>query len=763
MIAAARALVRGARRRIGALRAKRPIRYRPDFTDSTFLASLDLPGEPGLAADFVRPEERERIRARVVAHFVEREAPRFFVDIARVPEIAATLRRDRPDWVQSLRTRVEGDLFEGLQVASLRGQPLSRGFDWGSIPSGPGDLLFSVQPHRFGFLPRLALAAHHGVPCLPVLHEVIERWMSCAAEGDRMAYLTPLVVQYRIFASSWTFALVAALPGDEWRDRILYALLKILAADMRHVGKTIGQSYPNNHLLADGFVGWYCGTLYPEFRGADGWRNIGEGIFLRELQRQFYVDGTSFEHSTHYHELGCEMAVAYVLLSHRNGVKASPEALASLRRMLAFQTALGGRQCQPLAIGDTLEDPLFPLDTRHGWATGALRALYRTLFDGAIEAPPVEDSTVERAWWLLGQAHPEPAADGEGVLPASFPQGGFRVLEDGRLGSRLVFRSGPAPALPLSAGHAHADVLSVYLSLNGRPVIVDSGTYTYRHGAAPPGGRDPGWRAYFSGPDSHNGFVSGEDPYGAVRGDFRPADVPCRVVARRDRTQPGIAWHEFEVTGRNPLAGYRRGVVHVQGEYWVIYDLLPDALRKRGGSLALQFAASAELHERDGHAFEVDVDGATCTLALAPTLRAPQVVRGSTAPLGGWVSPRYGELEPAPQLRIQLAGGEGACAFVLQPGSGTAEHARISALAFDGTRLGIQIECGGWVDTLVLRTQAGAGPIEAWDLACDDDLAWARAAGQGIVEVRRAGQGEVKFRGRNAGRGAVIAEARRAH
>src|SRR5690606_8972367 len=103
MIAAARALVRGARRRIGALRAKRPIRYRPDFTDSTFLASLDLPGEPGLAADFVRPEERERIRARVVAHFVEREAPRFFVDIARVSEIAATLRRDRPDWVQSLR------------------------------------------------------------------------------------------------------------------------------------------------------------------------------------------------------------------------------------------------------------------------------------------------------------------------------------------------------------------------------------------------------------------------------------------------------------------------------------------------------------------------------------------------------------------------------------------------------------------------------------------------------------------------------------
>jgi len=139
---------------------------------------------------------------------------------------------------------------------------------------------------------------------------------------------------------------------------------------------TIGGSYPNNHLLADGFAGWYCGTLYPEFRSAGASASKGRRIFLRELRRQFYADGANFEHSTHYHELGCEMVVAYVLLSRRNDAATDADVMNGLERMLAFQAALNGPEAISLPIGDTTEDPLFPLDAEHGWAGAAMNELF---------------------------------------------------------------------------------------------------------------------------------------------------------------------------------------------------------------------------------------------------------------------------------------------------------------------------------------------------------------------------------------------------
>jgi hypothetical protein len=58
---------------------------------------------------------------------------------------------------------------------------------------------------------------------------------------------------------------------------------------------------------------------------------------LTELGRQIYLDGTSFEHSVHYHELACEMALSYLLLSRRNGlsVRGGGSERCSLFKLLA--------------------------------------------------------------------------------------------------------------------------------------------------------------------------------------------------------------------------------------------------------------------------------------------------------------------------------------------------------------------------------------------------------------------------------------------
>jgi hypothetical protein len=59
----------------------------------------------------------------------------------------------------------------------------------------------------------------------------------------------------------------------------------------------------------------------------------------------------------------------------------------------------------------------------------------------------------------------------------------------------LHFNCAPLGFLSLAA-HGHADALSFVLHLDGQPVIVDSGTYTYH--------MEPEWRKYFVGTLAHN-------------------------------------------------------------------------------------------------------------------------------------------------------------------------------------------------------------------------------------------------------------------
>lgn len=73
----------------------------------------------------------------------------------------------------------------------------------------------------------------------------------------------------------------------------------------------------------------------------------------------------------------------------------------------------------------------------------------------------------------------------------AFPDSGFYKLYDGD--AALVFFAGqPGPKYML--GHAHCDLLSFELSIGGKPVIVNSGTYAYQSELRP----------YFRSTAAHN-------------------------------------------------------------------------------------------------------------------------------------------------------------------------------------------------------------------------------------------------------------------
>jgi hypothetical protein len=502
------------------------------------------------------------------------------------------------------------------------------------------------------------------------------------------------VVVYHFIALllAWPFQAALGRPGD---DAALASLqrraLQILYEDSRFLRAVDGGGVGNNHRLAERLADWLSAVLLPEFDHALA-REEAETAWLDELHRQTYDDGGSFEQSVHYQEHACELAVVYLLLSRRNGWPIPERTLCRIERMLQFQSAMAGPALLPLPIGNTTEDPLLPLGVVEGWQSGFLREIQRACFGPEAPPAPDDDATRETAFWLLEGA----LAEDDGMAGESpfqdFPDSGFSVLADPENQARLVFHLGPAPGAAAIGGHSHGDLLSLTLSVGETMVLAPPGTgsYRFRPRNVLPG--QTNLRACFASACCRSGlFIHGSEPYGPLKGDFRNWRLPCQVEAHRaSASAAGLSWVEGAVVGQGSYVGQRRGVVHVWGRGWLIYDLPPELQAGQSVSIGWQFAPGVSCRmEESGSAV---VDGA----ALASPIHLlscgtgeATVVTGGWDPFRGWVSPSYGRLEPAANLCFVVPSDRSGAAFFLTV-DGKGGH-RLEQVVDGGAGLGFRV------------------------------------------------------------------------
>jgi hypothetical protein len=191
-----------------------------------------------------------------------------------------------------------------------------------------------------------------------------------------------------------------------------------------------------------------------------------------------------------------------------------------------------------------------------------------------------------------------------------------------------------------------------------------------------------------------------------------------------------LRWVQGEIESAGPYTGWRRGVIHVHDEYWLVYDILPGELQSGEASFALQFSPAALVRASSATRISAQVGAVSLEMAASAGLEAMRLLKGETDPPGGWVSPAYGELQAAPQLRFACGMVSRLTAFVLQPGSG---DCAVETATFDGG-YGLHVDHGGYTDRFLLSHDASAPPWRAWDMTFSGALAWVRQA--------RAGHGE---------------------
>ncbi|MBC8087594.1 MAG: heparinase II/III-family protein, partial [Phycisphaerae bacterium] len=183
-----------------------------------------------------------------------------------------------------------------------------------------------------------------------------------------------------------------------------------------------------------------------------------------------------------YHRYTIDIYVHYALLAKAVRRDTAHAVLPALSRMFDVLLHLTrGDGTIPL-VGDDDGGRLVQLDGR---PPHDVRALLAT---GAVMLEREDLAWVGRGddaahCWLLGSRAVELrdalVSKAPPACARAFRDGGIYTMRDGWGNSSSVAVIDAGPHGALSYGHSHADALSIDLSIAGRPLFVDAGTYTY--------------------------------------------------------------------------------------------------------------------------------------------------------------------------------------------------------------------------------------------------------------------------------------------
>jgi hypothetical protein len=347
------------------------------------------------------------------------------------------------------------------------------------------------------------------------------------------------------FGINWTIAMEAALRAIsicfflellwpaiqddmEWVEKVTHSLWQHLLYIEAH--NEFSYLARSNHYLSN-IIGLFCLSSYLQGPRDHGRRELYSSLVQREIEEQVYEDGGSFEASSGYHVLATQMfSTAYELMLAQN-LRVADEFPARLCKMYGFLAALTDEKGFAPHIGDCddgrvelLTDDLVQMtnpqpESRHSLKVSGLLGIGQTLFgqdfggtsdDAAWHAAaPVRSANVER-----------------NCSYEVFPRSGVVAVRHDH--AKAIFLAQPN-GIHGKGSHTHNDKLSVLLWIDGKELLVDSGTGCYT--------RDATMRNRFRSTSAHNTlqvddaeqnrFGTGPDTLFRMQNDASESEIEC--------------------------------------------------------------------------------------------------------------------------------------------------------------------------------------------------------------------------------------------
>jgi Heparinase II/III-like protein/Heparinase II/III N-terminus len=522
-------------------------------------------------------------------------------------------------------------------------------------PTVVGDIKYLWEPNRHLELVTLAQAWHltgderYALGCRTLL----DSWFSQCPYPRGVNWCVSL--EHAVRLVNWSFAwfllggdtavIFAGAAGQAFRKRWLESIYQHCHFIPRHWSR---HSSANNHLLGEA-TGLFVGALtWPLWRESAEWARQARAELEREALAQTFADGVNKEQAIWYHHAVADMMLVAGLVGRANDRDFGKEYWGRLEVMLEFIASVmdvGGNV--PL-IGDADEGVLVRFVPEGGDVFRSLLATGAVLF----ERPAMKAKSGvfdDKSRWLLGDAGAAAYAhiDASRAFPLkrAFPEGGYFILgEDFETPRevRLVADAGPLGYLAIAA-HGHADALAFTLSVGGKAILVDPGTFSYS--------TQP-WRRYFRSTAAHNTVVVDDRDQSEYGGSFLWLEHANAVVEtfRASGDEQTLTAHHDGYRRLSDPVRHRRTWRYTAG---IANLAVTDELACSGNhSIAVYWHFAPECAVVvEGNSVVASRDGVRVTIGCRDgsqgTLQ-PEIVRAREEPPLGWFSKGFDVKEPAP-------------------------------------------------------------------------------------------------------------------
>ena len=480
----------------------------------------------------------------------------------------------------------------------------------------------------------------------------LTRWLDANPPLVGINWASMLELAFRALSWIWAIELFVD-PNDDSDERAaspwLVDLLTGLDRQLTQIERNLSYYFsPNTHLLGEALALYVAGRALPELAASGRRARLGREILVTQMSRQIAIDGGHAERSMHYHRYTLDfylLALAIACITD-DPIAAAFEAtvgrLASAARLLANDA---GRLPN---IGDDDGGMLLPIAGRYLDDIRDSLALAATLVDRPelqigpspeetlwMLAHPMFDGARTRSLDGRNDRHTDPGVRRATTLSGALPDTGYYISRSDA-GDHLVIDGGAHGYQ--NGGHAHADALSLTLSIGPAPLLIDPGTAVYTI--------DPVLRDRMRSTALHNTLelngVSQSEPDGPFH--WRRT---ASTTVHRWRTTAGLDYFDGAHDGYAPFV-HRRRVLSLHGELLVVADFVDGT-----GD------CTAAVHWHLSPDWNVDVNGQSAMLSTAsdritfvvPRGRIERFTGDEYAALGWW-SPIYGRREPTTTLRM---------------------------------------------------------------------------------------------------------------
>lgn len=512
------------------------------------------------------------------------------------------------------------------------------------LPPGV-DVKYVWELNRHQFLVELSrdwlLSSH--ASAAELARDLILDWIEENPLYEGVNWTSGLEVAVRAISWLWTLAGLAGWPG--WRRSDLLLITRSLAEHAFYLERHFSHySSPYNHLVGEATGLYLLGLWLRTMPEATRWIRLGREVLESAGPRQFHDDGFCVEQATGYHffTLGFLMFAWHAARSSGDPLTALD---APLRRGLRAAAVLRQPDGRWPAIGDIDSARALPIYPDDPWDYRSLTSLGVVLF-GAAELKDEVEGPGGEVFWLQG---------GEGLdvwrhtparsLPrrAVWRSAGYVVARGGRAeGDWMLFDAGPIAAglhtnhMP-SVAHGHADTLQVLLIRDVRPVLVDSGMWSYAG--------DRRWVDAFRQPSAHSTIAVEGAPPAVVAGRLAwshvhgPVDLDVRLSDDAWVVRGRLRLPDEVVVERYLLGQPGRG-------YWFADRVASPARRQVQWFWQLPTGSDALLMRDALPAKRIEVDGQPWWTWSTTSDIAMRVDAAENDGPTAWRAPAYGVLQP---------------------------------------------------------------------------------------------------------------------